>query len=189
MDIRNEMMLTMIECGLDVEAQHHEVATAGQCEIDLRFDDAGEDGRQHVPVQVHHQERRQEVRQDRHVHAQAAVQRQRLRHAHAHLAVEGRPAAVRRQRLRGPERDGACTPSAASCKHAPAILAFTNPTTNSYKRLVPGYEAPVNLAYSQRNRSAVVPHSDVQPEPQGQAGRVPLPRPELQSLPGVRGDA
>ncbi len=39
MDIRNEMMLTMIECGLDVEAQHHEVATGGQCEIDLRFDE------------------------------------------------------------------------------------------------------------------------------------------------------
>ena len=39
MDIRNEMMLTMIECGLDVEAQHHEVATAGQCEIDMRFDE------------------------------------------------------------------------------------------------------------------------------------------------------
>ena len=66
----------------------------------------GEDGRQHVLVQVHHQERRQEVQQDRHVHAQAAVQRQRLRHAHPHLAVEGRQAAVRRQRLRRPERDG-----------------------------------------------------------------------------------
>ena len=75
---------------------------------------AGEDGRPDVHVQVHHQERRQEVQQDRHVHAQAAVQRQRLRHAHAHLALEGRQAAVRRQRLRRPERDGACTPSAAS---------------------------------------------------------------------------
>ena len=47
----------------------------------------------------------------------------------------------------------------------------------------------MNLAYSQRNRSAVVPHSDVQPEPEGQAGRVPLPGPELQSVPGVRRDA
>ena len=100
MDIRNEMMQTMIECGLDVEAQHHEVATAGQCEIDLRFDDLVTMADKMMHLQVHHQERRQEVQQDRHLHAQAAVRRQRLRHAHAHLAVEGRQAAVRRQRLR-----------------------------------------------------------------------------------------
>ncbi len=66
----------------------------------------GDDGRPDVHVQVHHQERRPAARQDRDLHAQAAVQRQRLRHAHAHFAVEGRQDPVRRQRLCGAERDG-----------------------------------------------------------------------------------
>ena len=65
MNIRNEMMQTMIDCGIDIEAQHHEVATAGQSEIDMRFQRAGAHGRSGDDLQVHHQERGQEVQQDR----------------------------------------------------------------------------------------------------------------------------
>ena len=95
-------------------------------------------------------------RQDRDVHAQAAVRRQRLRYALPPVAVEGRrPADVRREGYAGLS-DTARHYIGGLLYHAPSLLAFTNPTVNSYKRLVPGFEAPINLVYSQRNRSACV---------------------------------
>ena len=71
-------------------------------------------------------------------------------------------------------------------KHAPALLAICAPTTNSYRRLVPGYEAPVNLVYSQRNRSAAVRIPIYSKSPKSQADRVPLPGPVDQPLPLLR---
>ena len=72
--------------------------------------------------------------------------------------------------------------------HAPSLLAFTNPTVNSYKRLVPGYEAPINLVYSQRNRSACVRIPITGNNPKAKRLEFRCPDSLGQPVPGVRGD-
>lgn len=153
MNIRNEMMQCMIDCGLDVEAQHHEVATAGQSEIDLRFQEL---------VKM----------ADSMLLYKYIIKNVAKRHGktvtfmpkplfgdngsgmHTHISLwKGSQPLFAGNGYAGLS-DMALYAIGGLLKHAPAILALSNPTTNSYKRLVPGYEAPVNLAYSQRNRSA-----------------------------------
>ncbi|MFW5717322.1 MAG: type I glutamate--ammonia ligase [Spirochaetota bacterium] len=154
-DIRSEMVLLLEHIGIPVEAQHHEVATGGQCEIDMRFQPL---------VQM----------ADNLLKYKYIVKNVARRHnktvtfmpkplwndngsgMHVHMSIwkDGK------NLFFGDGYSGlsetAMWAIGGILKHAPAILAFTNPTTNSYKRLVPGFEAPVNLAYSSRNRSASV---------------------------------
>ncbi len=153
MDIRNEMMQTMGMCGLDVECQHHEVGTAGQSEIDLRFNDM-------VTIADHLLMFKYIVKNVARKHHKTATFMPKPifgdngsgMHTHFSFWKDGNPL------FAGSGYAGlsemALHAIGGVLRHAPALLAFTNPTTNSYKRLVPGYEAPVNLAYSQRNRSA-----------------------------------
>jgi len=155
MNLRNEMMQTMIECGLDVEAQHHEVGTAGQSEIDLRFDSL---------VQM-----ADKLLMYKYIIKNVAARHNKSvtfmpkpifgdngsgMHTHVSLWKDGEPLFA--GSAYAGLSDMAMHAIGGLLFHAPAILAFSNPTTNSYKRLVPGYEAPVNLAYSQRNRSASI---------------------------------
>ena len=164
-DIRNEMVEIMEACGIQIELHHHEVATAGQGEIDMRFDTLTKMGDKAHALQVHRQERRQAPRQGRDVHAEAALPGQRLGHAHATCDLEERHQPLRRRGLRAAQRRCACAYIAGLIKHGKALMAICAPTTNSYKRLVPGYEAPVNLVYSARNRSAACRIPLVSPDP------------------------
>ena len=154
-DLRSEMVLTMIECGIDIEVQHHEVGTAGQGEIDIRFCPLTICGDRMMLYKYI-------VRNVAHRHGKTATFMPKPlfgdngtgMHTHQSLWKGSKPL------FAGSGYAGLSQMAlhyiGGLLRHAPALLAFTNPTTNSYKRLVPGYEAPVNLAYSQRNRSASV---------------------------------
>jgi len=154
-DLRTEMVLTLENLGIEIEAQHHEVATAGQAEIDMRFKPLLQMSDQlmwfkYVLKNVAY----------RHNHTVTFMPKPLFEdngtgmHTHISIWKENQPlfagdkyAGISQEALYG---------IGGILKHCRALTAFTNPTTNSYKRLVPGFEAPVNLAYSSRNRSAAV---------------------------------
>lgn len=155
MNIRNEMMQTMIDAGIDIEAQHHEVATAGQSEIDMRFDNllAMADKMmlfKYIIKNVAKKHNKTVTFMPKPLFADNGSG------MHTHISIwKGGENLFAGSGYAGLS-DMALYAIGGILKHAPALCGISNPTTNSYKRLVPGYEAPVNLAYSQRNRSASV---------------------------------
>jgi glutamine synthetase len=152
-DLRTEMCLEMEKMGIVIETQHHEVATAGQAEIDMKFDTltAMADKLMKYKYVVKNVARR---------HGMTATFMPKPlfkdngsgMHTHQSLWKDGKPLFAGNGYAG--LSDIALWYIGGILKHSRALAAFTNPTTNSYKRLVPGYEAPVNLAYSSRNRSA-----------------------------------
>ena len=110
-------------------------------------------------------------------------------HARAPVALEGGQAPLRRRRLRGLSARWRSTTSAASSSTRSRSRRSPTRRRTRYRRLVPGFEAPVNLAYSSRNRSASRAHPDHRPEPEDAPHRGALPRPELQPVPRVQRDA
>jgi glutamine synthetase len=154
-DIRSEMMLTLESLGVMIETQHHEVATAGQSEIDMRFDSLLRMGDNMLKYKYVIKNTAQKYGKTV-TFMPKPIWNDNGSGMHTHLSFwkDGKNTFA---------GDGYAGLSQAALyaiggvlKHAPAILAFSNPTTNSYKRLVPGFEAPVNLAYSSRNRSASI---------------------------------
>src|SRR5579871_1258669 len=154
-DLRTEMMLTLIECGVAIEAQHHEVATGGQCEIDMKFQPL-------VKMADNLLLYKYIVKNVAARHGKTATFMPKPLfgdngsglHVHFSLWKGGDP-------LFAGSGYAGLSPTAMYAiggilKHAYSLLAFCCPTTNSYKRLVPGFEAPINLAYSSRNRSAAI---------------------------------
>lgn len=155
-DLRSEIILKMIECGVPVEVHHHEVATAGQCEIDMRFSPLVKMGDMLMTYKYI-------IKNICAAHGLTATFMPKPlfgdngsgMHVHQSLWKNGQTLMA--------DKEGYAGLSQLSkwyigglLKHAPALLALVAPTVNSYHRLVPGYEAPVNLVYSQRNRSAAV---------------------------------
>jgi glutamine synthetase len=175
-DLRSRMVAAMIKCGLEVEAHHHEVATAGQAEIDLRFESLTNVADQlslykYIVKMVARQAGKTVTFMPKPLFEDNGSGM----HTHQSLWKNGKPL------FAGDKYAGLSQEAlwyiGGLLKHAKALVAFTNPTTNSFKRLVPGFEAPVNLAYSSRNRSACcrIPMYSPSPKSKRIEFRVPDP--------------
>ncbi|MGC2423294.1 MAG: type I glutamate--ammonia ligase [Nitrospirota bacterium] len=175
-DIRTEMVMEMQKVGIYVERQHHEVATAGQAEIDMRFKSMVKmaDDLMYFKYIIKNVAKRN--------NKTVTFMPKPLfgdngsgMHTHQSLWKGGKPL------FAGNEYAGLSKMAlwyiGGILKHAPALAALTNPTTNSYKRLVPGFEAPVNLAYSGRNRSASIRIPMYSPSPKAKRVEVRFPDP------------
>ncbi|HEX5267842.1 MAG TPA: type I glutamate--ammonia ligase [Acidimicrobiales bacterium] len=153
-DLRSEMVLTMQALGIDIEVQHHEVGTAGQAEIDMRFDTLLTMADKLMLYKYVVKNVARDAGYTATFMPKPLFQDNGSgMHCHQSLWRGGEPLFYAETGYAGLSDLGRWY-IGGLLAHAPAILAFAAPTTNSYKRLVPGYEAPVNLVYSQRNRSA-----------------------------------
>jgi glutamine synthetase len=155
-DIRSEMILRMIEAGIPIEVHHHEVASAGQCEIDIRFDTV-----KHMADML--QMYKFFVKNVAYQNGMVAsfmpkpVFGDNGSGMHVHISIwKNGQTCMHDEAGYGGLSDVGRYMCGGILKHAASLLAFCAPSTNSYRRLVPGYEAPINLMYSQRNRSACV---------------------------------
>jgi len=175
-NLRSQMVEILMQCGIEVEAQHHEVATAGQAEIDMKFDSLTKIA--------------DKLTMYKYIIKNTAIRAGKTvtlmpkplfgdngsgMHCHQSLWNKGK------NLFAGDKYAGVSQEClwyiGGLLKHANALVAFTNPTTNSFKRLVPGFEAPVNLAYSSRNRSACarIPMYSPSPKAKRIEWRVPDP--------------
>ncbi|MCD4812299.1 type I glutamate--ammonia ligase [bacterium] len=154
-DLRNEMSLNLGKVGIETELHHHEVASGGQCEIGVKFSPLVEmaDNLLKFKYTIKNTAR-QSNKTVTFMPKPLFNDNGSGMHCHFSMWKDGK------NLFAGEGYAGlseiALYAIGGILKHAPAVLGFTNPTTNSYKRLVPGFEAPVNLAYSSRNRSAAV---------------------------------
>lgn len=174
-DLRAAMCLALEDVGVPVEVHHHEVATAGQCEIGTKFSTLVEraDWNQRMKYVIHNVA---------HIYGKTVTFMPKPivgdngsgMHVHQSLAKDGQN--LFSGNLYGGLSETALYYIGGIIKHARALNAFTNPSTNSYKRLVPGFEAPVMLAYSARNRSASIRIPYVQ-NPKGRRIEVRFPDP------------
>jgi glutamine synthetase len=175
-DIRSEMILEMEKAGIAIEKHHHEVATAGQAEIDIRFDSLVRTADKmmmykYIVKNVARRHGKTVTFMPKPIFGDNGSGM----HTHQSIWKDGKPL------FAGKEYAGVsqlCLHYIGGIlKHAPALAALTNPTTNSYKRLTPGFEAPVLLAYSSRNRSAGIRIPMYSPSPKAKRIEVRFPDP------------
>ena len=176
-DLRDHMVRRLVDSGFVVERSHHEVGTAGQGEINYKFSTLLHAGDQ---MQLF----KYIIKNTAWEHGKTATFMPKPlfgdngsgMHTHQSLWLSGEPLFYDETGYAGLS-DMARWYIGGLLHHAPSLLAFTNPTVNSYRRLVPGYEAPVNLVYSQRNRSACtrIPVTGSNPKAKRVEFRVPDP--------------